>query len=50
MIYGLGKRIDIHTAVAARPKDFSDAFENMGYAIVSMNNIAEHLLEEEETD
>lgn len=48
LIYGLGKRTDIHTAVAARPKDFSDAFENMGYAIVSMNNIAEHLLEEEE--
>lgn len=41
LIYSLGKRTDIHTAVAARPKDFSDAFENMGYAIVSMNNIAE---------
>lgn len=50
LIYGLGKRTDIHTAVAARPKDFCDAFENMGYAIVSMNNIAEHLLEEEEND
>lgn len=41
LIYGLGKRTDIHAAVAARPKDFSNAFENMGYAIVSMNNIAE---------
>ncbi len=41
LIYGLGKRTDIHTAVAARPKDFSNAFENMGYAIVSMNNIVE---------
>ena len=41
LIYGLGKRTDIHTAVAVRPKDFSNAFENMGYAIVSMNNIAE---------
>ena len=47
LIYGLGKRTDIHTAVAARPKDFSNAFENMGYAIVSMNNIADHLLREE---
>ena len=46
LIYGLGKRTDIHTAVAARPKDFSNAFENMGYAIVSMNNIAGHLLRE----
>ena len=41
LIYGLGKRTDIHTAVAVRPKDFSNAFENMGYAIVSMNNIVE---------
>jgi hypothetical protein len=41
LIYSLGKRTDIHVAVAARPKDFSNAFENMGYAIVSMNNIAE---------
>ena len=41
LIYSLGKRTDIHAAVAARPKDFSNAFENMGYAIVSMNNIAE---------
>lgn len=41
LIYGLGKRTDIHTAVAARPKDFNNAFENMGYAIVSMNNIVE---------
>lgn len=41
LIYGLGKRTDIHAVVAARPKDFSNAFENMGYAIVSMNNIAE---------
>ena len=46
LIYGLGKRTDIHTAVAARPKDFSNAFENIGYAIVSINNIAGHLLRE----
>ena len=49
-IYGLGKRTDIHTAVAARPKDFSNAFENIGYAIVSINNIISHLLREEEND
>lgn len=50
LIYGLGKRTDIHTAVAARPKDFSNAFENIGYAIVSINNIAGHLLREEDSD
>lgn len=50
LIYGLGKRTDIHTTVAARPKDFCHAFTQMDWATTSINNIAGHLLEEEETD
>lgn len=50
LIYGLGKRTDIHTAAAAQPEDFCHAFTQMDWATTSINNIAGHLLEEEETD
>jgi hypothetical protein len=50
LIYGLGKRTDIHTAVAARPKDFCYAFAQIDWATTSINNIAGHLLREEEND
>ncbi len=40
LIYGLGERTDIHTAVAARPKDFYNAFTRINCAITSINNIA----------
>lgn len=50
LIYGLGKRTDIHTAVAARPEDFCYAFAQIDWAITSINNIAGHLLEEENSD
>lgn len=48
LLYGLGKRTDIHTAVAARPKDFCDAFTRIDWAVTGINNIVGHLLEEEE--
>ena len=48
LIYGLGKRTDIHTTVAAQPKDFCYAFTQIDWAITSINNIAGHLLEEED--
>lgn len=50
LIYGLGKRTDIHTAVAAQPKDFCYVFAQIDWAITSINNIAGHLLREEEND
>lgn len=50
LIYGLGKRTDIHTAVAARPKDFCYAFAQIDWATTSINNIAAYLLEEEDSD
>lgn len=40
LIYGLGKRTDIHTTVAARPKDFCYAFSRIDWALTSINNIA----------
>lgn len=40
LIYGLGKRTDIHTTVAARPKDFYYAFSRIDWALTSINNIA----------
>ncbi len=40
LIYGLGKRTDIHTTVAARPKDFCYAFTRIDWALTSINNIA----------
>lgn len=48
LIYSLGKRTDIHTAVAARPKDFCYAFAQIDWATTSINNIAAYLLEEED--
>ena len=50
LIYGLGKRTDIHTAVAAQPKDFCYVFAQIDWAITSINNIVGHLLREEEND
>ena len=50
LIYGLGKRTDIHTAVAARPIDFYYAFTRIDSAVTSINNIVSHLLKEEEND
>ncbi|MDB7641082.1 hypothetical protein PND20_02465 [Ligilactobacillus ruminis] len=50
LIYGLGKRTDIHTAVAARPKDFCYAFAQIDWATTSINNIAAYLLEEEDSN
>ena len=40
LIYGLGKRTDIHTAVAAQPEDFCYVFTQIDWAITSINNIA----------
>ena len=40
LIYGLGKRTDIHTTVAARTKDFYYAFTRIDWALTSINNIA----------
>lgn len=48
LIYGLGKCTDIHTAVAAQPKDFYYAFTHMYWAVASINNIVAFLEEEEE--
>ena len=50
LIYGLGKRTDIHTAAAARPEDFCYAFAQIDWATTSINNIAAYLLEEEDSD
>lgn len=50
LIYGLGKRTDIHTAVAARPKDFCDAFTRIEWAVTSINNIAAYQLKEGDYD
>lgn len=50
LIYGLGKRTDIHTAVAARPKDFCYAFTRIDWAVTSINNIAAYQLKEENSD
>ena len=46
LIYDLEKRTDIHTTVAARPKDFCYAFTRIDWAVTSINNIAAYLLEE----
>ena len=46
LIYVLEKRTDIHTTVAARPKDFCYAFTRIDWAVTSINNIAAYLLEE----
>ena len=46
LLYDLGKSTDIHTIVAARPKDFCHAFTRIDWAITSINNIAAYLLEE----
>ena len=40
LIYGLGKRTDIHTAVAAQSEDFCYAFSRIDWALTSINNIA----------
>lgn len=40
LIYDLEKRTDIHTTVAARPKDFYYAFTRIDWALTSINNIA----------
>lgn len=48
LIYGLGKRTDIHTAVAAQLEDFCYVFAQIDWATTSINNIVSHLLEEEE--
>lgn len=48
LIHGLGKCTDIHTAVAAQPKDFYYAFTHMYWAVASINNIVAFLEEEEE--
>ena len=50
LIYGLGKRTDIHTTAAARPEDFCYAFTRIDWASTSINNIAGHLLKEEENN
>lgn len=50
LIYGLGKRTDIHTAVAARPKDFCYAFTRIDWAVTSINNIAAYQLKEGDYD
>lgn len=50
LIYGIGKRADIHTAVAACPKDFYNAFMRINCAITSINSIAAYPLEEENSD
>ena len=50
LIYDLGKSTDIHTAVAAQPKDFCYVFAQIDWAITSINNIVGHLLREEEND
>ena len=47
LIYGLGKRTDIHTTVAARPKDFCYAFTQIDWATTSINNIVAFLEEED---
>lgn len=46
LIYGLGKRTDIHTTAAARPEDFCYAFTRIDWATTSINNIVGHLLRE----
>lgn len=46
LIYDLEKCTDIHTTVAARPKDFCYAFTRIDWAVTSINNIAAYLLEE----
>ena len=50
LIYGLGKRTDIHTAVAARPEDFCYAFAQIDWATTSINNIAAYQLKEGDYD
>lgn len=40
LIYGLGKRTDIHTAVEAQSEDFCYVFTQIDWAITSINNIA----------
>jgi hypothetical protein len=50
LLYDLGKRTDIHTTAAARPEDFCYAFTRIDWATTSINNIAGHLLREEEND
>lgn len=50
LIYGLGKRTDIHTTVAARPKDFCYAFTRIDSALTSINNIAAYQLKEGDYD
>ena len=50
LIYGLGKRTDIHTVVSSRPKDFYYAFTRMDWTLSNINNIAAYLLEEENSD
>ena len=50
LIYGLGKRTDIHTAAAARPEDFCYAFAQIDWATTSINNIAAYQLKEGDYD
>ena len=49
LIYGLGKRTDIHTAVAARPKDFYYAFSRIDWALTSINNMVAICLRRKKT-